>query len=357
MFKHILTCIILLNVCLSADDSKKNSTENPQNSVERGFAYKNEKQVPEEKKGKDKQDIIIDLLKKQLIVQEEIRDLLKEEYDPAPRLIKNSKGEECIANSSADCFEMPIVAEARRIPVIKNWMKNGDLQSSVKFLQWQAEYFKQVTKRAYNNVAAVNQFGTEAYPVNYNTMGYNNVTGYASTTMKNQLEKNVLEKYLGKINFIWFIGENFDADLYSMDNIAKFLSQYGNKIKLQFIFKDSKSMNAFKIAEQHNSEFGILNKYKMSVNPKEFANFNIHNSPSLVAINKEKKTAQTVMVGRATKERTNRMIIMYLRNQEILKDEELNKNNAWKDNSSYGVNHVEKILGKDYLNKIMGGTR
>jgi hypothetical protein len=92
----------------------------------------------------------------------------------------------------------------------------------------------------------------------------------------------------------------------------------------------------------------------MSVNPDEFDNFNIHNSPSLVAINKAKKTAQTVLVGRASDTRANKMIIMYMRNQGIMEDKELNIDNGWKNNSDYGKKYIEKLLGKSYMEKING---
>lgn len=352
MFIRLLIIGILINIYLSADDSNLNTNKSikKNNEIERGFAYGNEKY--KEKITDEPLMQIIKLLKEQLQVQKEIRDILKNEYEPEPKIILNSKGEECIENSSADCFKMPIIAEARKVPVIKDWMEKGDLQSSVNFLQWQSKYFDEISKRAYNNVAAINQFGDEAYPINYNTMGYENATGYASGTLKRKIEKAVLEKHLDEVNFIYFIGENEDADLYAMDNIVKFLKQYGSKIKLQFIFKNEKSFKSFQIAGEHNKEFMILNNYKMSVNPEEFSNFNIHNSPSLVAINKKEKTAQTVLVGRASENRTNKMIIMYLRNQGILEDKELNIDKGWKENSDYGKRYIEKLLGADYLKKI-----
>jgi hypothetical protein len=246
---------------------------------------------------------------------------------------------------------MPITAEARRVPVIKNWMQKGDLESSAKYLQWQGKYFNEISRRAYNNVAAINQYGNEVYPVDYNTIGFNNTTGYG-TVLKERVQKSVLEAHLDEVNFLYFIGENRSLDIYAMDNIVKFLNQFGNKIRLQFIFKTEEAMKDFTVAQQYSSEFSIINQYVSKVAPEEFKNFNIHTTPSLVAINKKKKTALTVLTGRASANRANKMILMYMVNQGIVDKTELNIDKAWKDDVDYGPNHVGKILGKKYLEEI-----
>jgi len=182
-------------------------------------------------------------------------------------------------------------------------------------------------------------------------MNFNNTTGYG-TVLKAKIEKRVLEKNLDKVNFIYFIGLNEDMDLYALDNIAKFLKALDGKIKIQFIFKNEKSMKSYKIAQDHNNEFSILNKFKMSVNKEEFERFGIHTSPSLVAINKEKNTARTIFNGRGSATRVNKMILMYMRNQGIIKDTDLNTNKGWAESSNYGKNYVKEFLGESYLKEI-----
>lgn len=119
-------------------------------------------------------------------------------------------------------------------------------------------------------------------------MNYNNTTGQ-TTVVKENLEKKVLADNFNKVNFIYFIGLNQDMDLYAMDNIVKFLNDYkGGKSNFNLFLKDENSMKAFKIAQNHNTEFKVLNDFKMSVAPVEFSNFGIYDTPSLVAINKEK---------------------------------------------------------------------
>ena len=182
-------------------------------------------------------------------------------------------------------------------------------------------------------------------------MNYNNTTGQA-TVVKENLEKKVLADNFNKVNFIYFIGLNQDMDLYAMDNIVRFLKQYENKIKLQFIFQDEQSKKSFEIAHKHNPEFSILNNYKMTVLPNEFKDFNIYTTPSLVAINKEAKTGQTIITGRVSENQANKMIVMYLRSQGIIQDVELNPNNAWKDESDFGEQYIKEYLGEDYIKEI-----
>ena len=351
----IFLCFIILLINLNASNISENKGDVANN--ERGFAYyqeqKKEKEnvINLESNNKNNQEILI-LLRKLLEVNIEIRDILRNEYDPQPKMITNSKGEKCIANSSADCFEMPITAEAKRTPVYKEWLEKGDLNSSLRKKQWEAKYFNEISNRAYMDMAAITQFGTQAYPVNYNTYTHNNTTGYATTVLRDKIEKSVIEKNLEKVNFIYFIGINKDLDLYAMDNIVRFLKQYENKIKLQFIFQDEQSKKSFEIAHKHNPEFSILNNYKMTVLPNEFKDFNIYTTPSLVAINKEAKTGQTIITGRVSENQANKMIVMYLRSQGIIQDVELNPNNAWKDESDFGEQYIKEYLGEDYIKEI-----
>lgn len=355
---YLLSSIVLaINLNASNVDENKGKVENN----ERGFAfYENNKKIEKpvdyavnkvEPNNRDNQEIVL-LLKKILEVNIEIRDILKKEYDPQPKIITNEKGEKCVANSSADCFEMPITNEARKVPVYKEWLEKGDMQSSLKKKQWEAKYFNEISNRAYMDIAALNQFGSAAYPVNYNTYSHNNTTGYATTVLRDKIEKSVIEKNLDKVNFIYFIGLNNDLDLYAMDNIVRFLKQYQNKIKLQFIFKDEYSKKAFEIARNHNAEFGILNNYKMTVLPNEFKNFNIYTSPSLVAINKDQKTAQTILTGRVSENQANKMIVMYLRSQGIIQDVDLNIDNGWKEEGDFGAKYIKDYLGDDYIKQL-----
>ena len=351
----LMFCLIIL---ISSLNGSNISEEKPiVTNNERGFAYfeKNGKEVNKIKEGINEKDSITKLLKKILKVNTEIRDILKAEYNPEPQIIINSEGNECVANSSADCFVMPITNEAKKTPVYKNWLEKGDLESSLKKKQWEAKYFEEISKRAYMDMAAMMQFGKEAYPVNYNSFNYNNTTGYGTTTLRKKIEKSVLEKNLDKVNFLYFIGEDEDMDLYAMDNIVKFLRQYGNKIKLQFIFKNEKLMKAYKTAQNYNSEFVILNNFKMSVIPEEFENFNIYTTPSLVAINKKERTGQTVLTGRVSDTQANRMILMYMKSQNMIKDVDLNVDSGWKENSDFGKKHIQDYLGKDFLKNLEKG--
>lgn len=346
MFKYLLIMFILINSTLNADDGNK------KREIETGFAYQNEDATQKKDDKKDELSKIRKLLEQQLKVQKDIYALLKQQYDPEPKIIMNEKGEKCVANSSADCFEMPITPEGKSIPVIKEWMQKGDLQSAANLLKWQSKYFSEISKRAYANVSAINQFGSAVYPTNYNTSGFSNVTGYNTSVLRDKIDKEVLRKNLQKIRFKYFIGENFDMDLYAMDNIVKFLNQFKNEINLEFVFLNKKSMKAFSIAGEHNKEFAILNNYHMSVEPDEFERFNIHNTPSLVAIDINKKKAQTVLVGRSSAGSTNKMILMYMRHNGLIKNVDLNTNDNWSEYSDFGHKYVKKTLGESFLKEI-----
>lgn len=62
-----------------------------------------------------------------------------------PEWSVNSKtGEKCKANSSADCFVMPVVAEAQQsVPVMVEMLRNPSAHNVKKYLEWQATYMNQ----------------------------------------------------------------------------------------------------------------------------------------------------------------------------------------------------------------------
>ena len=90
----------------------------------------------------------------------------------------------------------------------------------------------------------------------------------------------------------------------------------------------------------------------MTVLPNEFKNFNIYTSPSLVAINKDQKTAQTILTGRVSENQANKMIVMYLRSQGIIQDVDLNIDNGWKEEGDFGAKYIKDYLGDDYIKQL-----
>jgi hypothetical protein len=77
----------------------------------------------------------------------------------------------------------------------------------------------------------------------------------------------------------------------------------------------------------------------------------------LVAINKEKKTALTVLTGRASANRANQMLLMYLVNEGIIKETDLNIDKSWQNDEKYGKEHLRKILGNAYIDEITKENR
>lgn len=91
---------------------------------------------------------ILDTEKEQLKVQKEILSLMKDQYD-VPKMVKVN-GKECLANSSAECFVMPITGDAKRIPVMRQWMENPTIENAIAYYKWQSKYFNQVIDSGYS---------------------------------------------------------------------------------------------------------------------------------------------------------------------------------------------------------------
>ena len=134
---------------------------------------------------------LVEIQKMQLDLQRKTFLLLQEEFNPQPHTIINEKGEKCVANSSADCFEMPLVAEAKRVPVLATWIKEPTIENATEFLKWQAKFFKYKFDNGYSLNLASKQYGDKAYPTDAITEEFGSIGG-ESTRHKNELIKTYI---------------------------------------------------------------------------------------------------------------------------------------------------------------------
>ncbi|MGA1846220.1 conjugal transfer protein TraF [Deferribacter abyssi] len=107
-----------------------------------------------------------------------------------------------VVNTSPEDFEFPLTDEAKRVPVIANFLKNPNEENAKKFLGWQAKYF--------NHLHKISRTLRDTY-LNYGDMVYP-LEGYAeqplavpiASRMKNKIYKDAFAKARDKVGLLFF---------------------------------------------------------------------------------------------------------------------------------------------------------
>lgn len=86
---------------------------------------------------------------------------IKEVIKPPETKTKEEKKEEF--NTSVDNFQFPLTDEAKRIPVLREWLENPTEENAKKWLAWQAKYFEHNEKIARSLRNAYLNYGDQIY--------------------------------------------------------------------------------------------------------------------------------------------------------------------------------------------------
>ncbi|WP_152184860.1 hypothetical protein [Sulfurimonas indica] len=366
--KKILSILLLAstmyatNVEIVKNDRTKTFNQVDDNySDEKGFAfYEDLSQKKQNKKTAKQKNCCSELLKiskkilkeneKQTKIQEKILKLLQSSLDPKPKKI-TVNGRECIENSSAECFKMPLTPEAKSIPAMAAWMKDPNMKNTVNYLQWQAKYFKEIFKRADALPMAVTQFGDKAYPLPNQPIGYTDIMGFDNNKQQiKQFMKEVNKKY----SYILFLGLNVDLDMISIYEVSQLINKYPN-VELSFVFSDKKAEKMFKQAMDVLFSPKMkerINKGSMTISKKLFNTYGIYTTPSIVAVNKKEKTANTISTGRLQIDNLERKMYNLLEYQGKLDYKKFIKHNTWNKDVNYRDRYFKNKLGID-INSFM----
>jgi len=366
--KRILSVVMLANLLhatnveiIKKDKSKTYNQVDDSYSDEKGFAfYEDLKHQKALKKNKKKEECCKELLKvsKEILkenkiqtkIQTKILKLLESQFDPKPKKIIVN-GKECIENSSAECFKMPLTPEAKKYPALAMWMQNPSMQNTVNFLQWEAKYFKEIYKRGNSLPMATTQFGDKAYPLPNKTIGYTDILGFGE---KSQQIKNFMEQVNKEYSYLIFFGLNKDLDTVSVYEIYQLLKKYP-KLDMSFVFlnKESKELfeQALKVLFSPNM-IKQINKNQIVVSKKTFKTYNIYTTPAIVAVNKKEKEANTLTIGRIQVSYFEENMYNLLEYKDKLDYKKFMNHKTWNKNVNYRDVYYKNKIGID-INSFM----
>lgn len=347
-FRALLVSSVISSVLLSASITNPNAKEPPSkddslegswsfyydvnttsntNTPSKRIAVKGENAILAELLAK-----ILEEQKKQTALQVEIRDLLQEEINPKPKMITNKDGKKCIANSSADCFDLPLISEAKKVPVMAAFIKNPTVDTASQYLKWQATYFNHLNNVGFSLNLAGKQYGEKAYPTSAITAEFGS---YSASSLRQQLqrEREILQKKSKNMQIYILLGKSpgfeleYPQKIFEMRDAFKALG-----IDTKIVFKDTGYLEDFKkIMSQsqnkaHMKQFMSIPASDVLISASSFGSLDPHATPYVVLRYTGGPTSfnQTIAVGKDDANIAQRSAIRALIINNAIEPKELN---------------------------------
>ncbi|RDU73027.1 hypothetical protein CQA57_05740 [Helicobacter anseris] len=299
--------------------------DNKNNVVSKGYNAYEDIETP------SPSDVFQDILKElktQTAIQKEILEILKTTTGLPKKVVIN--GKECIENSSADCFVMPITGDALKIPVMRKWIENPSVENALEYYKWQSKYLNHTFNAGYSlNFASMkipNPF-IGASPV---MQGGNNDSSYQQ---KEQLDK-IIQKNARNLTLQILLGKDtFDIDYtVRIFDIYKDIKSLGVDVK--FVFKDQKSFNLFREFhykapnKEYKKNFDSISQKDIIIDSEFFDKMKVHLTPiyllSYINENNDKNINEVIGAGREKLDTIRKKIQNFLILFNISKPSEFN---------------------------------
>lgn len=340
--KKYLICFIVASGVLFAQtlETKNDDSKRVVDNIAKGFEYYDGTQA----QNKDDEKLILKYLKeiseenkKQTKIQEDILKILKSSFDPEPKIIKKEDGTECVANSSANCFDYASLIEnnpeVRRIPAMKEFLSDPyDLSKVAEYQKWQAELFKHAFNTGNSIQLAQEEFGDKAFPLGLNRTTYNSATGVAEANLLPEIKRKYLDEIKDKFTIDIYFGYNTNLDLMAIPGITSVILN-NPTLNYKFYFNSQSSKDIFDSAMSSiYAKDGLNTNIVRIVDEKRFKDFNIYTSPSIMMsyIKNEKETVgQTIHTGNITNDTFINRVFNYLEFLKVLDYQKLSDTKYW----------------------------
>lgn len=262
---------------------------------ERGYLFSglDENATVNSQKRKTQQKLLEELVKiakNQLKVQKEILDEVKQIRNPRPEKIVVN-GKECIANSTPECFQMPLVDKAKKIPVYKNWLRNPNEKNTLALVRWESKYFNKISNVAHMRDFVITKFGPEALKTNFDRSTFDSIGGVHKVVRQKNNRYLLNEIASKKFEIILFFGKNPEMDYQSFYNYNKNVQELKN-VTYRVVFYTLGAKMAFEDSAKVFVEMKeMLDKAKsVKVDKKLFKKASIYATPTMSI--KIKKTGE-----------------------------------------------------------------
>jgi hypothetical protein len=304
-------------------------------------------------------DILEEMLKiqkKQLKTQDKILKILEDQFDPKPETIVIN-GKECIKNSSAECFKMPLLhPDAKKVPVLRKFVESPTVENAASYLKWHAKFLKSAYRGGNAITLAVNKYGAKAYPMNFDRFEYDTPGAYSSV-LKERNNKLVLNALGEEVSFYFFFGKNADADLYALDNYASFVKEIPN-VKYNLVFLNSGAEEAFAALASRLKNIQLLkdNAASAIVSKEAFKKHNVYTTPMVSLLVKKTNKMRSILVGRSSASGIIDNAIETLEFDKVLKDAHSPGYESWKRSGNFSKKYYKETYGVDINEQYIKDT-
>ena len=257
------------------------SNDKPLGKSASGF-YNYDEALPTQADNLTDKQILLAILqeqKKQTAIQEEILKIIKKQTG-IPEMV-TINGKKCLANSSADCFVMPVANDALKIPVMAKWIQNPTVENAKEYYKWQAKAINTSIQAGYSlNFASM----AMPYPF-YGHQAMSQTGGNDSNYQMSEIIDAQIKKHAKTMEVKILLGkDNFDYNnSMTQFNIYDELKKLG--IKVKFVFPTTQALMDY--AEFHRKSpnhyytenWERLPKEDKIVSPSSFSKNDVYITP------------------------------------------------------------------------------
>lgn len=373
-----ILCLSLLATATEQDVEKKakpfKSTEAEKGykseDIQTGWAFGQDATVQQKqdevvlKTPKTKRDIAtileesLAVQKEQLKEQKKIRAILEEQFDPKPHTIKKDDGTECVANSSADCFEFPLIAEAKRVPVMANYLKDPHDEKAVgEWKKWFSVYLNHTFDIGRAGEYDTAENGSNTFKTDFKRDGYDSPNGFYYGA-KDRHNSRLINAFGNRgLSVKILLGKTTDLDLYAMDEIAMFIKTH-SALPVELVFLDRSSAEVYSGGARSldfvGRAFSQKNVSKRIGTAADFPS-SLQATPAYMVSFKDAKRSKTKIIksGKASSSKLANSIIEWMIFEKIVDPAQLNDSRIWKDSDeNYGAKYIKEMYGKDMKGSI-----
>lgn len=302
-------------------------------------------------------DILLNILaeqRKQTAIQSEILEILKITHDLPRKVVIN--GKECISNSSSDCFVMPIIGDAARLPVMRKWLENPTVENALEYYKWQSKYLNHTFNVGYSlEFAAKNT----TYPF-ASTPTYLSTGSDQANVQRRSYALDVFKKHATNMEVAILLGKNFGYDVeYTYDVMKNYNTFKELGIRTRFIFENEKTLALFNDFHQKSLNPELNNMWKnipkadkvISPNTFKDTKFEAHLTPMYVLryndIGKKQSFTQVIGIGREAQKNMLRSIQQALILFKIVDPQDFSGSHA----ESYQTRDlIKELKTRSYIN-------
>jgi len=296
---------------------------------------------PQQKAQMMQMERMIEAMERNNELQEKILDKLEYAFPRTiPEFTINKKnGEKCRSNSSADCFVMPVVAEAQQsVPVMVEMLRNPTVENVKKYMEWQSVYLNQSFTIGHGFQLVGLQYEREVSKMDGTYHTQLPTQGNLQNDVEQMNRSAILMRLKHKIGVLLFLGktDTLERELngYELMNYAGTVLRKLDTFAYVFKSDEAKSYVESKIAKYEKSEaykkYTTVNK---SVSPELFEKYKISVTPAAVVFYKKddgeivwQKLGYTMM----SPQQSIDVIYAFLKFHKIIKPGAVNEELAYK---------------------------